>query len=37
MPSGTFEIGLAIQDRCFEENGHLFLPASPDDAEFRRR
>jgi spore coat protein A len=33
LPSGAYEVGLAIQDRCFEENGELFLPASPEDIE----
>ncbi len=31
LPSGPYEIGLAIQDRMFTENGQLFYPSEPEE------
>lgn len=31
LPSGPYEIGLAIQDRMFTENGQLFYPSGPEE------
>ncbi|OZU90556.1 copper oxidase [Virgibacillus indicus] len=32
LPSGKYEVALAIQDRTLNEDGSLFYPSQPDDA-----
>jgi spore coat protein A, manganese oxidase len=33
LPSGPYDLGLAIQDRLFTSNGELFYPALPEEEE----